>query len=130
MLIVFNFKGDHKQLCPSNADYKLAKDFNLNISLFERMINNIVPYCMLGEQHRMRPEIAFIITPSIYSDLRNHMSVYNREHIRGITKDVFFLNHNAYEKEVCCISECLSSRYNLTNLICLVDTGRRNFKQK
>ncbi|KAL4098189.1 hypothetical protein QTP88_022837 [Uroleucon formosanum] len=96
--------GDHKQLRPSNAVYKLAKDFNFDISLFERMVNNEVPCYTLGEQHRMRPEIASLITPSIYNELKNHISVHNREHIRGVTKDVFFLNHNMYEKEVVEIS--------------------------
>uniref|UniRef100_A0A2H8TVB5 Helicase required for RNAi-mediated heterochromatin assembly 1 n=1 Tax=Melanaphis sacchari TaxID=742174 RepID=A0A2H8TVB5_9HEMI len=100
--------GDHKQLRPSNAVYKLAKDFNFDISLFERMVNNEVPCYMLGEQHRMRPEIASLITPSIYNELKNHISVHNREHICGVTKDVFFLNHNVYEKEV----EEISSKSN------------------
>ncbi|XP_060856237.1 NFX1-type zinc finger-containing protein 1-like [Metopolophium dirhodum] len=100
--------GDHKQLRPSNAVYKLAKDFNFDISLFERMVNNEVPCYTLGEQHRMRPEIASLITPSIYNELKNHLSVYNREHIRGVNKDIFFLNHNIYENEV----EEISSKSN------------------
>jgi len=69
------------------------------------MVNNEVPCYTLGEQHRMRPEIASLITPSIYDELKNHISVYNREHIRGVTKDVFFLNHNSYENEVCYICD-------------------------
>ncbi|CAI6345463.1 unnamed protein product [Macrosiphum euphorbiae] len=83
--------GDHKQLRPSNAAYKLAKDFNFDISLFERMVNN-----------------ASLISPSIYNELKNHISVNNRKHIRGVTKDVFFLNHNLYENEV----EEISSKSN------------------
>jgi len=81
--------------------YKLAKNYNFDISLFERMVNNQVPCYTLGEQHRMRPEIASLICPSIYSELKNDTSVYNRDHIRGVTKDIFFLNHNMYENEVC-----------------------------
>ncbi|XP_026822366.1 NFX1-type zinc finger-containing protein 1-like [Rhopalosiphum maidis] len=100
--------GDHKQLRPSNAVYKLAKNYNFNISLFERMVNNEVPCYMLGEQHRMRPEIASLICPSIYNELKNHFSVYNREHIRGVTKNIFFLNHNMNEIEV----EEISSKSN------------------
>lgn len=99
-MVFFLFIGDHKQLRPSNAVYKLAKDFNFDISLFERMVNNEVPCYTLGEQHRMRPEIASLITPSIYPELKNHISVYNRENVRGVTKDLFFLNHNIHEKEV------------------------------
>jgi len=78
----------------------LAKDFNFDISLFERMVNNDVPCYTLSEQHRMRPEISSLIAPSIYTELKNHISVQNREHIRGVTKDIFFLNHNMQENEV------------------------------
>lgn len=65
------------------------------------MVNNNVPCYTLGEQHRMRPEIASLVSPIIYPKLKNHSTVYNREHVRGVTKDLFFLNHNIYEKEVC-----------------------------
>lgn len=79
----------------------MAKDFNFDISLFERMVNNGVPCYTLGEQHRMRPEIASLVAPTIYSELQNHFSVYNRENVRGVCKNLFFLNHNVYEDEVC-----------------------------
>jgi len=49
----FHFKSDHKQLHPSNAVNKLAKYFNFDISLFERMVNNGVPCYTLREQHRI-----------------------------------------------------------------------------
>lgn len=101
LIFTFCYKGDHKQLRPSNAVYKLAKDFKFDISLFERMVNNNVPCYTLGEQHRMRPEISSLITPTIYSELKNHVSVYDRKHVCGVTKDLFFLNHNVYEIEVC-----------------------------
>uniref|UniRef100_A0A915EMN9 DNA2/NAM7 helicase helicase domain-containing protein n=1 Tax=Ditylenchus dipsaci TaxID=166011 RepID=A0A915EMN9_9BILA len=35
--------GDHKQLRPNPAVYELAKKYNLEISLFERLINNNYP---------------------------------------------------------------------------------------
>jgi len=71
------------------------------------MVDNGVPCYTLGEQHRMRPEISSLITPSIYNKLENNISVYNREHIRGVTKDVFFLNHSSYENEVCLNCNCI-----------------------
>uniref|UniRef100_A0A914Z6K5 DNA2/NAM7 helicase helicase domain-containing protein n=1 Tax=Panagrolaimus superbus TaxID=310955 RepID=A0A914Z6K5_9BILA len=46
--------GDHKQLRPSPAVYELAKKYKLDISLFERLINNGYPYRMLNNQHRMK----------------------------------------------------------------------------
>ncbi|XP_060863746.1 NFX1-type zinc finger-containing protein 1-like [Metopolophium dirhodum] len=92
--------GDHKQLRPSTAVYKLAKEFHFDISLFERMVNSDVPYYALNEQHRMRPEVSSLITPVIYPNLLNHSSVLNRPHIRGVTKDIFFINHTNFETEV------------------------------
>lgn len=64
--------GDHKQLRPNTADYTLETKFNLGISLFERMVNNNVQNNILGVQHRMRPEIAALVAPTIYPDLKNH----------------------------------------------------------
>uniref|UniRef100_A0A914Z141 DNA2/NAM7 helicase helicase domain-containing protein n=1 Tax=Panagrolaimus superbus TaxID=310955 RepID=A0A914Z141_9BILA len=46
--------GDHKQLRPNPAVYELAKKFNMNISLFERLIKNNFPFKMLNFQWRMR----------------------------------------------------------------------------
>jgi len=34
------FTGDHQQLRPNIAVYELERKYNLNISLFERMVNN------------------------------------------------------------------------------------------
>jgi superfamily I DNA and/or RNA helicase len=58
--------GDHQQLKPSPTVYKLAKDYKLEISLFERLINNELAYRCLGLQHRMRPEISRIMSCAEY----------------------------------------------------------------
>ncbi|CAC5378330.1 unnamed protein product [Mytilus coruscus] len=42
--------GDHKQLKPKPAVRELATRFSLSISLFERMINNKIPYTCLQRQ--------------------------------------------------------------------------------
>ncbi len=39
--------GDHKQLKPSPAVYDLEKNFNLSMSLFERLINNKLNFTTL-----------------------------------------------------------------------------------
>jgi hypothetical protein len=75
--------GDHQQLKPSPTVYKLAKDYHLDVSLFERMINNEVPYERLRIQHRMRPEIAALLKPHIYEDLENSDSVYDYPDVKG-----------------------------------------------
>ena len=88
--------GDHKQLKPSPAVYKLAKKFNLDISLFERMINNKVRCECLEHQHRMRPEISKIIR-LFYPTLKDDESVLNRPDIKGIASNVYFITHTSPE---------------------------------
>lgn len=92
--------GDHKQLKPSTADYQTETKFQLGISLFERMVLNGVECHTLNVQHRMRPEISALITPSIYPNLQDHESVKGREDIRGLEKNLFFIDHKHLE-EVC-----------------------------
>ena len=53
--------GDHYQLRPNPTVYKLAKDYHIDVSLFERLINNNIKIEMLTCQHRMRPEISVLM---------------------------------------------------------------------
>ena len=92
-----NFIGDHQQLRPPVTVYKLAKDYSLDVSLFERLIKNGMEPCVLGVQHRMRPEIARLIVPAIYPSLENHPSVLEYPVVRGISSNVFFLSHTEQE---------------------------------
>lgn len=92
--------GDHKQLKPNPAVYLLAKKYNMDVSLFERMLNNGLGCSVLDVQHRMRPEIASLITPTIYPTLFNHPSTLERKKISGIDKFVFFLTHDFPEDQV------------------------------
>lgn len=91
--------GDHKQLQPHNASYELSKSSDINVSLFERLINNGLPYCILNEQHRMRPEICALISPIIYENLLNDSSVKNFPNIKGLEKNLYFITHN-YPEEI------------------------------
>ena len=101
ILLCGQYTGDHQQLRPSPAVYRLARDFNFDISLFERMLKNRMHCEVLKVQHRMRPEVAELIVPSIYPELTNHSSVLQYETIRGMLKSVFFITHNHPEEEVC-----------------------------
>ncbi|XP_069588374.1 NFX1-type zinc finger-containing protein 1-like [Ranitomeya imitator] len=92
--------GDHQQLRPSTAVYELAKNFNLEVSMFERLIRMKIPYVRLDCQHRMRPEIAQLLTPHIYDKLENHASVLTYENIKGICHNLFFVDHNHPEEHV------------------------------
>ncbi|OCT62801.1 NFX1-type zinc finger-containing protein 1 [Xenopus laevis] len=92
--------GDHQQLRPSANVYDLAKNFNLEVSMFERLIKSNLPFVRLNYQHRMRPEIARLLTPHIYKELDNHPSVLNYENIKGVSTNLFFVEHNCLEKEI------------------------------
>ncbi|CAL1285238.1 unnamed protein product [Larinioides sclopetarius] len=89
--------GDHQQLRPSPTVHLLATKYGMNISLFERMIENGLDCYKLETQHRMRPEIASLLVPHIYTKLNNHESVETFEDIKGVAKNLFFVNHSYYE---------------------------------
>ncbi|XP_026856434.2 NFX1-type zinc finger-containing protein 1 [Electrophorus electricus] len=92
--------GDHQQLRPSATVYELAQNFNLEVSMFERLVNMKFPFVRLNYQHRMRPEIARLLTPHIYSELENHPSVLEYENIRGVLTNLFFVDHKFSELEI------------------------------
>lgn len=48
----------------------------------------------------MRPEIADLIRGSIYENLNDAPNVLVYESVRGMTKDLFFLSHEKFEKSV------------------------------
>ncbi|XP_044203715.1 NFX1-type zinc finger-containing protein 1 [Thunnus albacares] len=92
--------GDHQQLRPSATVYELAKNFNLEMSMFERLVRMGLPFVRLNYQHRMRPDIARLLTPHIYSELENHPSVLNYDDIKGLNSNLFFVEHNNPEEEI------------------------------
>eukprot|EP00698_Gefionella_okellyi_P023615 TRINITY_DN8110_c0_g1_i1.p1 TRINITY_DN8110_c0_g1~~TRINITY_DN8110_c0_g1_i1.p1 ORF type:complete len:1639 (+),score=355.76 TRINITY_DN8110_c0_g1_i1:119-5035(+) len=88
--------GDHEQLRPSTAVYHLATRYHLDVSLFERLVMNKVEHITLLRQRRMRPEISSLIKP-LYPMLRDHPDVLTHPHVKGVSCDVFFLDHNMDE---------------------------------
>ena len=90
--------GDHQQLRPNPTVYELAKDYKLDVSLFERMVKNEMPFERLRLQHRMRPEISKMLD-HIYVNpkLENHESVLNFENIKGVNRNIFFVDHDESE---------------------------------
>ncbi|XP_021964846.2 NFX1-type zinc finger-containing protein 1-like [Folsomia candida] len=89
--------GDHHQLKPSTTVYELSKKYNLDVSLFERMINNKLQSYKLKEQHRMRPEIADLVRGTIYPELTDATSVLSYPDILGMTQNMFFISHKELE---------------------------------
>nr|XP_034329289.1 NFX1-type zinc finger-containing protein 1-like [Crassostrea gigas] len=85
--------GDHKQLKPNPTVYKLAKDYNLDVSLFERMVKNGMECDCLKYQHRMRPTISKMMR-IIYPELEDDEVVKTYPDIKGISNNMYFIHHD------------------------------------
>ncbi|XP_053409253.1 NFX1-type zinc finger-containing protein 1-like [Mercenaria mercenaria] len=90
--------GDHKQLKPKPNVYRLEREYNLDLSLFERMIRNGIKYDCLQIQHRMRPEIADNVR-HFYGTLLDHESVKQFKSVNGIAHNMYFIDHCVEERK-------------------------------
>jgi hypothetical protein len=90
--------GDHKQLRPKVANYSLSVEkgegYDLNRSLFERLVLKGFPHETLTTQHRMRPEISALVRALTYPELIDHDSTKGRPDLRGFQDNVMFIKHN------------------------------------
>ncbi|XP_059472037.1 NFX1-type zinc finger-containing protein 1-like [Neocloeon triangulifer] len=91
--------GDHKQLRPKISEYELGKFYNFDVSLFERMVINREGCITLQVQHRMAPEMAKLIVPTIYKTLENHQSVFERPKLKSLTQRLSFVTHSEPEQQ-------------------------------
>jgi superfamily I DNA and/or RNA helicase len=92
--------GDHIQLRPSANVYTLAKHFNLDVSLFERLIKNKMPAVQLCVQHRSIPMISSLTHHFYDIPILNHESALNRPPIVGVASPLYFINHQHFEENV------------------------------
>jgi superfamily I DNA and/or RNA helicase len=96
--------GDHKQLRPKVSNYALTAEkgdgFDLNISLFERLINRGFPYASIWNQHRMRPGISRLLSTLAYPALTDSPKTLNLPRIRGLQDQVMFINHDHPESDM------------------------------
>ncbi len=93
--------GDHKQLRPKINNYALSVEkgegFDLNCSLFERLIKQGASHATLHKQHRMAPEISVFARELTYPNLLDGPKTYGRPEILGLQDRVVFLNHGVQE---------------------------------
>jgi len=96
--------GDHQQLRPKCNSYDLTVDggngYDLDRSLFERLVRKGFPHTTLTKQHRMRPEISSIIRHMTYHNLTDADTTLNRDSLRGFRDNVMFINHSELEIEL------------------------------
>lgn len=116
--------GDHQQLQAScNIKALENRPYHMNVSMFERLVNNSIGYVMLNRQRRMAPSIRGLlcIQPSpFYTNLTDHPSVLdrvtNRPPVPGMGgRDTYFFHHNWPEAR-----NSDSSKYNLDEAQMLV----------
>ena len=95
--------GDHQQLrpkCSYELDVTSGNGYDLNRSLFERLVLKGMPHTTLMKQHRMRPEISSIIRYLTYPHLSDADSTKKRDNLRGFQDNVMFINHSEPEIEM------------------------------
>ena len=96
--------GDHKQLRPKVNNHRLSVEkgerYDLNRSLFERLVLKGFPHQTLAEQHCMRPEISSLIRQLTYPDLVNAPKTLGRPNLRGFRDNVVFVNHTHPEDDM------------------------------
>ncbi|KAH7906168.1 P-loop containing nucleoside triphosphate hydrolase protein [Hygrophoropsis aurantiaca] len=96
--------GDHKQLRPKVNHYLLTLEkgegYDLNVSLFERLVKKGFPHKTLTAQHRMRPEISALVRHLTYKDLSDAPGTQGRDNIRGLRDNIIFVSHDYPEDEM------------------------------
>jgi hypothetical protein len=96
--------GDHQQLRPKVNNYALTVEkgdgFDLNRSLFERLVLAGFPHTTLRKQHRMCPEISSLVRHLTYPDLLDALRTLTHDPIRGLQGRVIFFNHDHLEVEI------------------------------
>ncbi|KAL0932639.1 AAA family ATPase [Colletotrichum truncatum] len=93
--------GDHKQLRPKINNYALSVEkgdgFDLNRSLFERLILQGHEHVTLQKQHRMHPEISHLVREMTYPNLLDDEKTLSRGEPKGLQGRVSFINHSHQE---------------------------------
>jgi len=73
--------------------------FDLNRSLFERLILKGYPHESLTKQHRMRPEISELIRRLTYHELQDAPNTANRPNLLGVQDNLVFIHHENPEDD-------------------------------
>ncbi|KAM3507032.1 hypothetical protein MY10362_002023 [Beauveria mimosiformis] len=96
--------GDHKQLRPKCKNYSLSVEkgsgFDLNRSMFERLVLQGHHHSTLLRQHRMHPDISLLVRSMTYPDLLDGEKTLSRPAIRGMRDRVAFVNHSHPEGDI------------------------------
>lgn len=93
-----------RQLRPKVNNYELTVEkengFDLNRSLFERLVLKDYPHQILVQQHRMQPEVSSLVRLLTYPDLVDASRTQNRPPLKGVPDTVVFVNHAQLEGDL------------------------------
>ncbi|KAL4426727.1 hypothetical protein ABPG74_006099 [Tetrahymena malaccensis] len=95
--------GDHQQLKPTVNSFFMEKKYNMNVSLFQRLVVNELEYVCLNEQMRMCPEFSEYVKliydkPNQYLDNQKVLQ-YDRK-VRGLPSNIMFFMHSYNELQL------------------------------
>ncbi|KIO17982.1 hypothetical protein M407DRAFT_32349 [Tulasnella calospora MUT 4182] len=97
--------GDPLQLRPTIENYQLSMDnprtgkvFRFDQSLMERLSSTGLHMSRLDVQRRMRPQISNLVRQTLYPALQDHEIVRSPPSVRGMARDVYFLDHRNAEE--------------------------------
>jgi hypothetical protein len=79
--------------------------YDLNRSLFERLVCTGFPCTTLSKQHRMCPEISVFVRELSYPELEDDTKTKNRPLPRGLQDRVIFFNHEHRESVFMSVSD-------------------------
>ena len=88
--------GDHKQLRPKvnhGLSVEKGEGYDLNRSLFERLVLKGFPHQTLIQQHRMRPEISSLVRSLTYPSICDAPKTQGRSNVRGLRDNLVFISH-------------------------------------
>lgn len=101
--------GDHKQLRPKINNYALTVEqgggYDLNMSMFERLVLAGVPHTTLNVQHRMRPEISSLVKELTYPEMKDAPKTKGRPQLRGVQNNVVFVSHQHLEVNIARVAD-------------------------
>jgi hypothetical protein len=93
-----------RQLRPKVNNYLLTVEkgdgYDLNRSMFERLVLKGYPHETLNQQHRMRPEISALVRALMYPDLVDAPSTRGRPDLQGVQDNIVFIHHEQPEGEL------------------------------
>ena len=93
-----------RQLRPKVNNYGLTVEkgdgYDLNVSLFERLVLKGYPHETLNKQHRMRPEISALIRELTYPDLLDAPKTQGRPQLRGVQDIIVVIDHDHPEDNI------------------------------